>query len=182
MKVLSFEVLGPKLIIPMKYDDSRGFFLETFRESDYIQELGVHFVQDNLSYSRYGTIRGLHYQKEPYSQAKLVRCVFGEILDVIVDIRPNSSTYGQHVRVVLNTQNQNQLFVPAGFAHGFAVLSPEAIVEYKCDQYYHPESDAGIVYNDPFLGVDWGVSPEDCIVSDKDAQLPLFTNNKLHLE
>ena len=174
MKKQTFDISGLQLLTPRVFDDSRGYFLETFRASTYYDMLGTHFVQDNMSLSRYGTIRGLHYQRDPFGQAKLVRCAWGVILDVAVDIRPDSLTFGQHVSVVLSAANQNQLFIPVGFAHGFSVLSAEAIVEYKCDNYYNHESDAGLLFKDPDLQVDWKVPADTQIVSDKDANLPYF--------
>ncbi|MDD3409153.1 MAG: dTDP-4-dehydrorhamnose 3,5-epimerase, partial [Methanobacteriaceae archaeon] len=146
--------------------------LETYRNDAYTEALGLTFLQDNLSYSSYGTIRGLHFQREPYAQAKLVRCPYGEILDVAVDIREDSPSFGKHVSVVLSSVNQKQFFIPAGFAHGFVVLSKEAIVEYKCSNYYHPDSDAGIFYNDEQLGISWMIPIEERILSEKDLSLP----------
>lgn len=174
MKKQTFDISGLQLLIPRIFEDNRGYFLETFRASFYYDMLGTHFVQDNMSFSKYGTIRGLHYQRDPYGQAKLVRCAFGVILDVAVDIRPDSATFGKYVSVVLSAENQNQLFIPVGFAHGFSTLSAEAIVEYKCNNYYNPKSDAGISFRDPDLSIDWKIMAEAQIVSDKDAKLPYF--------
>lgn len=160
------------LITPDLCRDGRGFFLETFRARAYRDLLGVDFVQDNMSFSKYGTIRGLHFQNAPHTQAKLVRCVWGRILDVAVDLRAGSKSFGRHASVELDAREQRQFFLPAGFAHGFAVLSPEAIVEYKCDNYYEPTADAGLRYDDPCLSIDWQIPPEKVTVSPKDAGLP----------
>lgn len=174
MKVQDLEISGLILITPEVYRDKRGFFLETFRADSYKAILGMDFVQDNLSFSKYGTIRGLHFQNAPHAQAKLVRCVLGRILDVIIDLRCDSPTFGRHAYVELDGQSQRQLFLPAGFAHGFSVLSPEAIVEYKCDAYYEPSADAGIIYNDPALAINWRIPVGAELVSDKDLRLPRF--------
>lgn len=177
MKIEKFSIDGPLLIIPDVFSDARGFFLETFREESYKVILGknIRFVQDNLSCSKYGTIRGLHFQREPFAQAKLVRCAFGKILDVAVDLRTGSTTYGEYASIELDGVAQQQFFIPRGFAHGFSVLSPEAVVEYRCDEYYHPEADAGIRYKDPGLGIDWKIAIVDIIVSEKDDALPMLT-------
>lgn len=174
MQVQELEITGLKLITSRIYQDQRGFFLETYRANTYRDILGVEFVQDNMSFSTYGTIRGLHYQKDPYAQAKLVRCVVGRILDVAVDLRPGSESFGRHICVELDGREQLQLFLPDGFAHGFAVLSAEAIVEYKCDSYYEPKADGGLRYDDPHLSIDWRVPPNKAIVSAKDAGLPYW--------
>lgn len=174
MRIQELKIPGLILITPDVYKDSRGFFLETFRADSYKEILGVDFVQDNMSFSRYGTIRGLHYQKTPYAQVKLVRCVSGRILDVAVDLRPEAESFGRHLCVELDSYGQQQLFLPAGFAHGFSALSPEAIVEYKCGSYYDREAEQGIRYNDPQLGIDWMITPGDETVSAKDAALPLL--------
>ena len=172
MKLQKLEIPGLILITPDIYRDGRGFFLETFRAVSYKEILGVDFVQDNMSFSRYGTIRGLHFQEAPHAQAKLIRCVWGRILDVAVDLRAGSKSFGRHASVELDAREQRQFFLPAGFAHGFAVLSPEAIVEYKCDNYYEPTADAGLRYDDPCLSIDWQIPPEKVSVSPKDAGLP----------
>lgn len=148
--------------------------METFRADSYKELLGVEFVQDNMSYSVYGAVRGLHFQTAPYAQAKLVRCTSGRILDVAVDLRLESDSFGSWVAVELNEQDQQQFFLPAGFAHGFAVLSPEALVEYKCDSYYEPRAEAGLRFDDPSLGIDWRVSRTDIKISVKDARLPYW--------
>ncbi|MCB5284026.1 MAG: dTDP-4-dehydrorhamnose 3,5-epimerase [Candidatus Cloacimonetes bacterium] len=172
MKLQKLEIPGLILITPDIYRDGRGFFLETFRAASYKEILGVDFVQDNMSFSSYGTIRGLHYQRIPHAQAKLVRCVWGRILDVAVDLRAGSNSFGRHASVELDGREQRQFFLPAGFAHGFAVLSMEAIVEYKCNKYYEPTADAGLRYDDPRLSIDWQIPAEKVTVSPKDAGLP----------
>lgn len=162
------------VITPRVFLDNRGYFTETYHEIKYSRILPIKtkMVQDNLSYSKFGTIRGLHFQLEPYAQAKLVRCVLGEVLDVAVDIRMKSKTYGRHFSVVLSSENHKQLYLPRGFAHGFSVLSPEAIVEYKCDEFYNPEWDSGIIYNDKNLNIDWKIPKGKTIISSKDLELP----------
>lgn len=172
MNVINYEIIGLKLITPKIFTDNRGFFLETFRYDIYTEVLGQTFLQDNMSYSVYGTIRGLHFQKEPHSQAKLVRCAYGEILDVAVDIREGSPSFCKYASVVLSAKNQKQFYIPVGFAHGFSVLSQEAVVGYKCSCYYHPDSDAGIFYDDKQLGIDWMIPLKERIVSEKDLGLP----------
>jgi len=179
MKKEKLNIEGLILIIPDIYRDERGIFIETYHKEKYkkILPLETNFVQDNMSFSTYGVIRGLHYQKAPYSQAKLVRCIMGCILDVSVDIRPKSSTYGRYCKIILSENNQYQLFVPKGFAHGFSVLSEKAIVEYKCDEFYHKECESGINYNDPYLSIDWEINNGNIIVSEKDSKLPFISNN-----
>ena len=180
MKKEKLNIEGLILIIPDIYRDERGIFIETYHKEKYkkILPLETNFVQDNMSFSTYGVIRGLHYQKAPYGQAKLVRCIMGCILDVSVDIRPTSSSYGRYCKIILSENNQYQLFVPKGFAHGFSVLSEKAIVEYKCDEFYHKECESGINYNDPYLSIDWEINNGNIIVSEKDSKLP-FIGNKL---
>ena len=156
MKVIKTDIEGVVIIEPEVFGDSRGYFMESFSQRVFEREVvPVRFVQDNRSYSRYGVVRGLHYQREPYAQSKLVSCVVGRVLDVAVDIREGSPTYGKHVAVELSAENHRQLFIPKGFAHGFAVLSEEALFEYKCDEFYHPEAECGIAWNDPRIGIDW---------------------------
>lgn len=163
---------------PTIHGDERGYFVETFREDKLEDYLGykVNFLQDNESKSSYGVLRGLHYQLEPFAQTKLVRAIQGTILDVAVDIRKNSPTFGLHVSVELSGENKKQMFVPKGFAHGFVVLSEEAIVAYKVDNYYAPECDRGIAYNDKDLNIDWIVPLLKHRISHKDTQHPLFQN------
>lgn len=168
---------------PKVFEDSRGYFFEAYNEQTFSQA-GIHltFVQDNQSKSFYGVIRGLHYQLHPHAQSKLVRVLEGEILDVAVDIRKNSPTFGQHFSIELSAKNKKQLFIPAGFAHGFSVLSETAIVLYKCDAFYNKESESGICYNDATLNIDWKIEKEKAIVSDKDLQLPSFQHCKNNFE
>ncbi|MBQ5594071.1 MAG: dTDP-4-dehydrorhamnose 3,5-epimerase [Alistipes sp.] len=169
MRVINTDIEGVVIIEPEVFGDSRGYFMESFSERDFHKHVApVKFVQDNESRSRYGVVRGLHYQREPYAQSKLVRCVVGRVLDVAVDIREGSPTYGKHVAVELSAENHRQLFIPKGFAHGFAVLSQEAIFAYKCDEFYHPEAECGIAWNDSAIGIDWRLPKEDIILSDKD--------------
>ena len=169
MKVIKTDIEGVVIIEPQLFGDSRGYFMESYSERDFACLVApVRFVQDNESRSRYGVVRGLHYQREPYSQSKLVRCLEGRVLDVAVDIRPESPTYGKYVAVELSADNHRQLFIPKGFAHGFAVLSKEALFAYKCDEFYHPEAECGIAWDDPTLSIDWGLPKEDIILSEKD--------------
>ena len=163
------------IIHPTVFEDPRGYFFEAYSQSKF-HENGImyDFIQDNQSFSKRGVIRGLHLQINPFAQAKLVRVLDGEILDVAVDLRKNSPTYGQHVSVILSASNKKQLMVPHGFAHGFSVLSETASVMYKVDQLYHKESERGIHYADSTLAIDWQVSPSEVIVSDKDIILPSF--------
>lgn len=169
MKVIKTDIEGLLVIEPEAFGDSRGFFMESYSQREFDKVIApVRFVQDNRSYSRYGVLRGLHYQREPYAQSKLVSCVVGKVLDVAVDIREGSPTYGQHVAVELSADNHRQLFIPKGFAHGFVVLSDEALFEYKCDEFYHPEAECGIAWDDPNVGIDWRLPKEDIILSEKD--------------
>ena len=174
MEIIKTEIDGVLIIEPRVFRDSRGYFFESFSQREFDEKvtpiLGhtVQFVQDNESMSSYGVMRGLHYQKMPYTQSKLVRVVKGSVLDVAVDIRKGSPTFGQHVAVELTEENHRQFFVPRGFAHGFAVLSETAIFQYKCDNFYHPEADAGINIKDESLGIDWRIPIEDALLSEKD--------------
>lgn len=171
------------LFEPMVFEDDRGFFYESYNERVFQQNrIDIKFVQDNQSFSRYGVIRGLHYQLEPYAQTKLVRALQGTILDVIVDMRKGSPTYGKSLSVELSAGNKKQLFIPKGFAHGFSVLSETAEVLYKCDAFYHKESESGIVYNDDALKIDWQIPAGRAIVSPKDLQLPAFAQCKNNFE
>lgn len=170
MEVIKTEIEGVYIIEPKVFGDARGYFFESFSEREFTEKVGdIHFVQDNESMSKYGVMRGLHFQRPPYAQSKLVRCVKGKVIDVAVDIRKGSPTYGQHIAVLLTEENHRQFFVPKGFAHGFAVLSESAVFQYKCDNFYHPEADGGISIMDGTLGIDWGLSMEDALVSEKDA-------------
>lgn len=173
MEFIRTEIEGPVIIEPRVFEDKRGYFFESFSQRLFEENIGkVEFVQDNESCSTRGVVRGLHFQKPPYAQAKLVRCVRGRVLDVAVDIRQGSPTFGQHVAVELSDSNKRQLFIPHGFAHGFAVLSDMAIFVYKCDNYYHPESEGGLSLFDETLNIDWQILPDERIVSDKDTKYP----------
>jgi dTDP-4-dehydrorhamnose 3,5-epimerase len=170
---------GLLIFEPTVFEDSRGYFFEAYNEQAFEKEgLAIKFVQDNQSKSSYGVIRGLHYQLTPYAQTKLVRVLEGSILDVAVDIRRGSPTFGQSFTIELSAVNKKQLFIPAGFAHGFSVLSPTAIVLYKCDQFYNKESEGGIRYDDPSLDIDWQIETDKAIISEKDMALPLFSQCK----
>jgi len=168
-------ILEPKII-----KDERGYFMESFNEKTFRENTNqeIHFVQDNQSYSTKGVLRGLHYQTGENAQAKLVRVLSGEVLDVAVDIRPDSETFGQHVAVLLSAENQKQFFVPRGFAHGFLVLSETATFFYKCDNFYNKESEGGIIYNDPTLKIDWQFQESELIISEKDQIQPTIDNAK----
>lgn len=169
MEIIKTSIEGPLIIEPRIFRDGRGYFFESFSEREFTEKVGpVKFVQDNESMSSYGVMRGLHYQRMPFTQSKLVRCVRGRVLDVAVDIRHGSPTFGQHVAVELTEDNHRMFFVPRGFAHGFAVLSETAIFQYKCDNFYHPEADAGISIQDESLGIDWRIPTKDAILSEKD--------------
>lgn len=169
MQVIRTEIEGVVIIEPRIFKDDRGYFFESFSQREFDEKVRpVRFVQDNESMSSYGVMRGLHYQKMPYTQSKLVRCVKGAVLDVAVDIRRQSPTFGRHVAVELTEENHRQLFVPRGFAHGFAVLSQTAVFQYKCDNVYHPAADAGINIRDESLGIDWRIPVGAAILSEKD--------------
>ncbi len=172
------QIQGLISVEPRIFEDTRGYFFEAYNESLFHKNgIRCHFVQDNQSKSSKGVVRGLHYQQNPFAQAKLVRVLQGAIMDVAVDIRKGSPTFGQHLAIELSAENNRQLFIPAGFAHGFSVLSPTAVVMYKCDQVYHKESEGGIRYNDEELGIDWMVTESELTVSDKDLQLPSFSES-----
>ena len=175
MPFLTTDIPGLLVFEPDVFEDSRGYFFESYNENKF-REAGIdlRWVQDNQSSSLYGVIRGLHYQLPPFAQSKLIRVLRGKILDVAVDIRAGSPTYGKSYCKVLSAKNKRQLFVPKGFAHGFSVLSEKAEVLYKCDGFYDKESEAGIIYNDPELKIDWRIPIEKAIISDKDQQLPLL--------
>lgn len=176
MNFVPTEIAGVWIIEPRVFADERGYFFESFaqREFEAAAGLQVNFVQDNESASAYGVLRGLHFQRPPFAQQKLVRVAMGAVLDVVVDIRKGSPTYGQHVAVELTADNHRQLFVPAGLAHGFVTLSEKAVFVYKCDQYYAPQAEGGIAWNDPALGIDWRLPAEAICVSAKDALLPML--------
>lgn len=171
MEIIKTGIEGLLILEPRIFLDARGYFFESFSQREFEEKVGpVHFVQDNESMSSYGVMRGLHFQRPPYTQSKLVRCVKGAVLDVAVDIRQGSPTYGQHVAVELTAENHRQFFIPKGFAHGFAVLSETAVFQYKCDEFYHPEADAGISILDESLGIDWRIPMDKAILSDKDTR------------
>lgn len=175
MKVVETDIKGVFILEPQVFGDSRGYFFESFSQKQFDELVGeTVFVQDNESKSSYGVVRGLHYQLPPYTQAKLVRVVKGSVWDVAVDLRKGSETYGQHIAVELSEENKRQFFIPKGFAHGFAVLSEEAIFQYKCDHYYAPGHEGGIRFDDAALGIDWRIPREEMILSEKDLQLGGF--------
>ena len=175
MKVITTSIDGVFIIEPRIFEDSRGYFFESFSQREFEEKIGpINFVQDNESKSSYGVMRGLHFQRPPFTQSKLVRCVNGAVLDVAVDIRKGSPTYGQHVAVELTEDNHRQFFIPKGFAHGFAVLSETAVFQYKCDEFYHPEADGGISILDDSLNIDWCIPTDKVILSDKDTKHPLL--------
>jgi dTDP-4-dehydrorhamnose 3,5-epimerase len=173
MKLLPTAIPEVLLFEPRVFGDERGYFFESFRLEIFERLAGSRvFVQDNESFSRYGVLRGLHYQKHPHMQGKLVHVISGAVLDVAVDIRKGSPTFGHHVAEVLSSENHRMMWVPPGFAHGFSVLSDSAVFTYKCDSYYAPEHEAGFAWNDPDIGIDWRISPEEVILSPKDILLP----------
>ncbi|MEM7550364.1 MAG: dTDP-4-dehydrorhamnose 3,5-epimerase [Bacteroidota bacterium] len=174
---------GAYLIKPKVFEDERGYFLESYNEKLFKEKTGlkVNFVQDNQSLSQYGVLRGLHFQYGPYAQAKLVQVIQGKVLDVIVDIRKESSTYGKHFSIVLDSQSKTQLFAPRGVAHGFVTLENDTIFFYKCDNFYNKENEGGLLYSDPELSIDWGLKPEELIISEKDKINPSLNALKTSL-
>ena len=180
MEVIKAAIDGVLIIEPKVYGDKRGYFFESYSQREFDEKVApilghtINFVQDNESMSSYGVMRGLHFQRPPYTQSKLLRCVCGAVLDVVVDIRKGSPTYGQHFAVELTEENKRQFFIDKGFAHGFAVLSETAVFQYKCDEFYHPEADGGISILDQSLGIDWRIPVEKAILSDKDTKHPLL--------
>lgn len=164
------------LFEPRVFEDNRGYFYESFNQNEFTKATGIqsYFIQDNHSYSTRGVLRGLHFQKPPHAQSKLIKVVKGTIWDVVVDLRKNSPAFLQHMGFELSAENKKQLYVPQGFAHGFVVLSDIAEVLYKCDDFYAPQSESGIIYNDPILNIDWNIAADNIIISDKDALLPTF--------
>ena len=174
MNIIKTPIEGVLIIEPCVFEDARGYFFESFSQREFDEKVSpilghtIHFVQDNESKSSYGVMRGLHFQRPPFTQSKLVRCVKGAVLDVAVDIRKGSPTYGQHVAVELTEDNHYQFFVPRGFAHGFAVQSETAVFQYKCDEFYHPEADGGISILDDSLSIDWNIPMEKALLSKKD--------------
>ena len=180
MKITTTAIEGVVILEPKVFGDERGYFFESFSQREFEEKVcKTTFVQDNESSSRYGVLRGLHFQKPPHAQAKLVRVVKGKVLDIAVDIRKGSPTFGHHVSTELSGENKRQLFIPRGFAHGFAVLSDEVVFQYKCDRYYVPHSEGGILWNDPALGIDWKLPEEDVILSEKDKKNVLLNVLKL---
>ena len=180
MNFIPTKLEGCFIIEPKIINDERGYFMESFNENTFQKGTGkaVHFVQDNQSFSSKGVFRGLHYQTGEHAQAKLVRVLQGEVLDVVVDIRPDSKTFGEYVSVLLTGENQTQFFVPRGFAHGFLVLSDTATFFYKCDNFYNKESEGGIIYNDKSINIDWQFPTDSLIISEKDLILPTLENAK----
>lgn len=177
MEVIRTDIPDVVIIEPRVFGDSRGYFFESWSQREFDALVRpVRFVQDNESSSSYGVVRGLHFQKGAFSQSKLVRVVEGTVLDVAVDIRRGSPTFGRHVAVELDADSHRQLFIPRGFAHGFSVLSQHAVFQYKCDNYYAPQAESAIAWNDPALGIDWRVSAEDAILSEKDKHHPLLAD------
>jgi dTDP-4-dehydrorhamnose 3,5-epimerase len=175
MKVISSEIPDVKIIEPQVFGDSKGYFFESYRYEHFEKEIGsVHFVQENESFSTYGVLKGLHFQKPPMSQGKLVRVIKGEMLDIAVDIRMGSPWYAKHVAKKLNSENKYQMWIPQGFAHGYIVLSDEAIFSYKCDNYYSPANESGIRYDDPFLKIDWLLDKSQIKLSEKDSKHAFF--------
>lgn len=193
MEITSTSIPGILIMEPRVFKDNRGYFFESFSQREFDEKVTpvlvgagildgsktVTFVQDNESMSTYGVMRGLHYQKMPYTQSKLVRCVKGSVLDVAVDIRKGSPTFGQHVAVELTEENHRQFFIPKGFAHGFAVLSEIAVFQYKCDDFYHPESEGGIQLIDPALNIDWKIPTDKAILSEKDITRKVLSKSTL---
>jgi dTDP-4-dehydrorhamnose 3,5-epimerase len=175
MEVIKTTIEGVVIIEPRVFRDERGYFFESFSQREFDKKVRpIQFVQDNESMSSYGVMRGLHFQRPPFTQSKLVRCVKGAVLDVAVDIRKESPTYGRHVAVELTEENHRQFFVPRGFAHGFAVLSETAVFQYKCDNFYAPQADGGISIKDDSLGIDWRIPTDNAILSEKDLKHALL--------
>jgi dTDP-4-dehydrorhamnose 3,5-epimerase len=173
MNFIEQKIKGVWVIEPKVFNDARGYFFEAFKKDEFEKHVGkVDFIQDNESKSSYGVLRGLHYQKGEFSQAKLVRVIKGKVIDVAVDLRKSSETFGQYVAVELSEENKRQLFIPRGFAHGFLVLSEEAVFTYKVDNVYAPQADAGIIYNDPQIGIKWDIEADKVLLSEKDCKLP----------
>lgn len=181
MEVIKTAIEGVLIIEPKVFGDHRGYFFESFNEREFALKTGqeLHFIQDNESKSCYGVVRGLHFQKGEKAQAKLVRVIKGRVLDVAVDIRPDSPTFGKYVSAELTAENHRQFFIPKGFAHGFAVLSPEVVFQYKCDEFYCPDAEGAIAWDDPDLAIDWKLPAEDVILSDKDRKHPRLKDAEL---
>lgn len=177
MKVIDTTIKGLKIIEPNIFTDDRGYFFEPYNKNNFQKYFNqINFIQDNESKSERGVLRGFHFQKPPFEQSKLVRCVKGEVLDVVLDLRKGSKTFGQYEKIVLNEKNKKQLFIPKGFAHAFLVLSDEAIFSYKVDNIYAPKFDCGIFWNDPDLNINWGINKSEIIISEKDSNLQLLKN------
>lgn len=178
MNVIKTDIEGVVILEPTVFGDNRGYFFESFNAREFAEKtgIGVNFVQDNESKSRFGVLRGLHFQLPPYTQSKLVRVVKGRVLDVAVDIRKDSPTYGQYVSCEMSEDNKLQFFVPKGFAHGFCVLSDEALFQYKCDDFYHPEAEGAIAWNDPEIAIKWPLEADEVILSEKDMHHPTLKN------
>ena len=175
MEVIKTDIEGVVIIEPRIFKDARGYFFESFSAKEFQEKVcQTTFVQDNESFSSYGVVRGLHFQKPPYTQSKLVRVIKGAVLDVAVDLHKGSPTYGKHVAVELTGENHRQLFIPKGFAHGFSVLSDEVLFQYKCDNFYAPQSEGGIAWNDPALQIDWRIPADKILLSEKDTKHPLL--------
>lgn len=182
MDILTTEIEGLLIIEPRIFKDSRGYFFESFNEKEFEEKVGpIHFVQDNESKSCYGVVRGLHFQKGEHAQSKLVRVVKGAVLDVAVDIRPGSKTFGKHIATEITEDNHRQFFIPRGFAHGFSVLSEEVIFQYKCDNFYCPSSEGAIAWDDPDLAIDWRVPMDKIILSEKDRNHPKLSDYEILL-
>ena len=190
MKVIPSSIKDILIIEPDVFGDHRGYFFESWNQEKYANcGINANFVQDNESCSKFGVLRGLHYQAAPYTQAKLVRVISGKVLDIAVDIRKGSPSFGQYAAIELSDENKRQVYIPRGFAHGFVVLSEKAVFTYKCDTPYMPSSERGIAFNDPTLAIDWKINLKDCILSEKDLKNPLFKdaevfdyNNKEYLQ
>lgn len=177
MSLVTTDIPGILIFEPKVFEDSRGYFYESYNEKLFAEKgITTRFVQDNQSSSSYGVVRGLHYQLPPHAQVKLVRVLYGNILDVVVDLRKGSPTFGRSYSIELSSENKKQIFIPAGFAHGFSVLSEKADIFYKCSDFYNKDSEAGIIFNDPALKIDWKIPADKVIVSDKDKNLPVFAN------
>lgn len=181
MNIIKTEIEGLLIIEPRIFTDSRGYFFESFNQREFEQHIAVNFVQDNESESSYGVVRGLHFQKGVHAQSKLVRVVVGKVLDVALDLRVSSKTFGKYFAVELSEENHRQLYIPKGFAHGFSVLSEEVIFQYKCDNYYCPESEGAIAWDDPDLGIDWKIPSDRIILSEKDRNHPRLKDYEILL-
>ena len=179
MNIINTSIEGVVIIEPRIFKDPRGYFFESYSQIDFNDKVRtIHFVQDNESRSSYGVLRGLHYQKPPFAQSKLVRVIHGTVLDVAIDIRRGSPTFGKHVAVELSGENHRQFFIPRGFAHGFIVLSEEALFQYKCDNFYTPQSEGAIAWNDPELAIDWRLPEDKIILSEKDSHHPMLKDSE----